>query len=91
MHLPSNRLLTAGLFAFPLLLLLLGAFGDQLGVLLPARGSSVSDVNPLPSSTAVDPAEVEEGLPLVSLWVDRDDLYDPVTGILADTYGRGRE
>ena len=38
----------------------------------------------------MDPAEVEAGLPLMSLWVDRNDLYNPVTGILANKYGRGR-
>ena len=90
MRQPSNRILTAGLLALPLLLILLGVFGDQLGVLPPTPGSGVSEVDSLPSSTAVDPAEVEVGLPLLSLWVDGSDLHDPVTGILANTLGTGR-
>ena len=90
MRQPSNRILTAGLFAFPLLLILLGVFADQPGVLPPALGPSLSEIDSLPSTTAVDPAEVETGLPLLSLWVDPDNLHDPLTGILTNTLGTGR-
>ena len=75
---------------FPLLLILLGVFADQPGVLPPALGPSLSEIDSLPSTTAVDPAEVETGLPLLSLWVDPDNLHDPLTGILTNTLGTGR-
>ena len=91
MHDASKRILTVCLLAFPLLLVLLGVVADRIDLPPAAPDATAEPPGALPSTTAVDPAEVETGLPLMSLWVDRDDLYDPVTGILANTYGRGRE
>ena len=90
MHDASKRILTVCLVAFPLLLVLLGVVADRIDLPPAAPDATAEPPGALPSTTAVDPAEVETGLPLMSLWVDRDDLYDPVTGILANTYGKGR-
>jgi len=43
----------------------------------------------MPSSTVVPPAALATGLPLLSIVVDPDDLYDPVTGIVANPKKRG--
>ena len=91
MHDPSRRILTVGLVAFPLLLVLLGVVADRIDLPPAAPDATAEPSGALPSTTAVDPAEVEAGLPLLSLWVDRNALYNPVTGILANTHGRGRQ
>ena len=87
----SDRLLLAGLLAAPLLLLLFSVLINRLN-LVPEPGVVLqAPVEPLPSSTAVPSSEVDRGLPLMSLWLEARDLYDLITGILANTEGRGRE
>lgn len=45
----------------------------------------------LPSTRAVPARSVAEGTPLVSLVIDRQSLYDPATGIIAQYNAKGRE
>ena len=73
----------AGLLVFPLSLLAIGLFSDGVG----PWAALDSD---LASTAVLDPAEVSRGFPIMSLWVEPDDLHDPVTGILANVRARGR-
>ena len=76
----------AKFLAIPLLLIVLGIVGRL--ALMPDPGSA--PLGPLPSTATVPWAEVEQGLPLVSMWIDSYHLHDPVSGILANTEARGR-
>lgn len=77
----------AGLLLFPLLLVLIGTFGERLG---PGPRTLVDRPGSLASTMVVDDDEIDRGLPLVSLWIEPDDLHDPVTGLLANVQSRGR-
>jgi hypothetical protein len=58
--------------------------------LVAARFSDSSPLEHLQNSAAVLAAVNASNEPLLSIIVDDDDLYDPVTGILANPFGRGR-
>ncbi len=73
----------AGLLVFPLSLLAIVLFSDGVG-----PGAALD--SDLASTALLDPAEVSRGFPIMSLWVEPDDLHDPVTGILANVRARGR-
>jgi hypothetical protein len=58
--------------------------------LFPALRFAVQrSVSVLPSTRAVDAAQVKRGRPIVSLWVADADLYDPTRGILANVLQKG--
>ena len=71
----------------PLLLIFLGSISQHLGLVRRAPDAA----RPVLASTAtVDWAEVGRGFPLVSLWVDPEDLDNPVTGLLSNVQSRKR-
>jgi formylglycine-generating enzyme required for sulfatase activity len=64
-------------------------FVDLDGLFPPVRLAAEWDPAALPSTSAVPAAEIERGLPIVSLVVSEPDLYDPDTGILNNRLEQG--
>ncbi len=64
---------------------------DSAGRIIAARFSASSTDEHPQSSAAVLSAVGESNEPLLSIVVDSDDLHDPVTGILANPFERGRK
>ena len=77
-----QRLRPLALVAIPVIFVGLGFAVDRWHLFDALRVAIQRNPATLPSSRAINPADVQRGLPIVSLSLDRADLEDPARGIL---------
>ena len=91
MSVASRRARWGFLIACPLIFFALGRLIDT-GRLFPRLRIAVQrPAGAFPSTMVIPEVEILHGVPLLSVYVDRLDLYDPERGLLANRHETGRE